>query len=274
MANFSMNPARFRGCLLSIPLILLLIAPAESGRAQSNAAGGVSHEPRVLVYTRNQVAKGLYVHDNIATAAAAIEKLGKENHFDVDVTDSPGAFTDENLKKYRVLVFDNTNNEIFDSEDQKEALQHFIRAGGGFVGIHSASGSMRKWPWFWSMLGGKFKRHAKLQEFTVHVKDASNPSTAHLPPSFQWTDEFYYTENMPNDLHVLLAGDLKKLNDPDKGKYPGNMFGDEFPLTWCHQFDGGREWYTALGHQKEHYRDPMFTKMILGGIQWAMGTGK
>jgi len=231
-------------------------------------------EPRVLVYTKNQVGKGLYVHANIPASVAAIKKLGAENHFAVDVSDDPASFTDENLKRYKALVFDNTNNQIFDTEEQKAAFQRYIRAGGGFVGIHSASGSMRQWPWFWSVLGGKFSRHAKLQTFTIHVKDPTDPSVAQFPATFEWTDEFYYVDHMPEGLHVLLAGDLTKLNDPGKDKYPGKQFGDEFPLAWRHQFDGGREWYTALGHQPEHYSDPRFTQHLLGGILWAMGQNK
>ncbi len=230
-----------------------------------------SPEPRVLVYTKNQVGPKLYVHDNIASCAEAIKILGAENGFTVDVSDDPAIFSATNLKKYRALVFDNTNNEILDTEEQKTAFQQYIRGGGGFVGIHSASGSMRKWPWFWSLLGGKFVRHPKLQTFTVKVKDRNDISTAHLPETFQWTDEFYYVDNMPEGLHVLLAGDLTTLDDPGKEKYPGKKFGDEFPLAWRHEFEGGRAWYTALGHQKEHYSDPRLMRHILGGIKWAMG---
>ncbi len=231
----------------------------------------VGAEPKILVYTKNQVGPKLYVHDNIAACAEAIQKLGKSNGFAVHVSDNPSDFNSENLKKYRAIVFDNTNNEILDTEEQKAAFQQYIRAGGGFVGIHSASGSMRKWPWFWSLLGGKFVRHPKLQTFTVKVKDAKDISTAHLPESFQWTDEFYYVDNMPPGLQVLLAGDLTTLEDPGKEKYPGKKFGDEFPLAWKHEFEGGRAWYTALGHQKEHYSDPKFMRHILGGILWAIG---
>ena len=230
---------------------------------------GADAEPRVLVYTKNQVGPGLYIHDNIAASVEAIKKLGAENHFAVDVSDQPADFTDANLKKYKALVFDNTNNEIFENEEEKAALQRYIKAGGGFVGIHSTSAAMRDWPWFSSMVGGKFMRHAKLQTFTVVVKDRTDGSTAHFSPTFQWTDEFYYVDHMPEGLHVLLAGDLVHLDDPGKETYPGKKFGDEFPLAWRHEFDGGREWYTALGHQKEHYSDPMFTKHLLGGILWA-----
>jgi type 1 glutamine amidotransferase len=235
---------------------------------------GAAPERRVLVYTKNQVGKGLYVHNNILASVAALKKLGVENNFAVDVSDDPASFTDQNLKRYKALIFDNTNNEIFDNEEQKAAFQRYIRGGGGFVGIHSATGSMRQWPWYWSLIGGKFLRHPKLQTFTVKVKDPKDISTAHLPATFEWTDEFYYVDHMPDDLHVLLAGDLTKLDDPAKDKYPGKKFGDEFPLAWRHEFDGGREWYTALGHQPEHYSDPKFTQHILGGILWAMGVTK
>ena len=245
-------------CLLLFPLAACL-------------ALGADAQPRVLVYTKNQVGKGLYVHDNIPASVAALQKLGAENHFAVDVSDDPKSFTGRNLKRYKAIVFDNTNNQIFDTEEQKQALQDYIHGGGGFVGIHSASGSMRRWPWFWSVLGGKFMRHARMQTFTVKVKDPKDISTAHLPSSFQWTDEFYFTDHMPAGLHVLLAGDLTHLKDPGKDKYPGKKFGDEFPLAWRHEYDGGREWYTALGHQAEHYSDPRFTKLLLGGILWAMG---
>ena len=177
--------------------------------------------PQVLVYTKNQVGKGLYIHENIAASVEALKKLGNENSFVVDVSDKPADFTDANLKKYKALVFDNVNNELFDNEEQRAALQGFIHNGGGFVGIHSASGGMRNWPWFWSLVGGKFKRHPKLQTFTIKVKDASDLSTAHFSPTFQWTDEFYFLDHMAPDLHVLLAGDLTTLVDPEKDKYPG-----------------------------------------------------
>jgi uncharacterized protein len=267
---------------LGLALTLLLCLTAGSLASAS--------ERRVLVYTKN--GKG-YVHDNIAASVAAIKKLGAENNFVVDVSDDPAVFTDRNLSRYKVLIFDNSNNEIFDNAEQKAALQRYIRgvkrlqspkgaeqaawAGGdatsgrGFVGIHSASGAERDWPWFWELLGGRFLRHPKMQTFTIRVKDVNDPSTAHLPATFRWTDEFYFLDHMPKGVHVLLAGDLTTLDDPAKEKYPGKAFGDEFPLAWRHHFEGSRAWYTALGHQKEHYSDPILMQHILGGILWAMG---
>jgi len=223
---------------------------------------------RILVFTKN--GQG-YVHDNIPASIEMLRRLCAENQIAMDATADASAFTYDNLKRYKVLVFSNTNNELFDNDEQKTALQRFIRAGGGFVGIHSACGSERQWPWFWSLLGGKFVRHPKLQPFVVNVRDRQHPSTAHLGASFQWTDEFYLLDHLEPGLHVLLSADRAQLDDVNKDKYSGEQIDGQSPLAWCHEFEGGRAWYTALGHQKEHYSDPVFTRHILGGILWAMG---
>lgn len=230
---------------------------------------------RILVYTRNYTPDGKgYVHDNIASSVEAIRKLGAENQFEVEVSDNPKLFKPGGLKQYSALVFSNSNNEAFENDDQRAVFRQYLEGGGGFVGIHSASGSERKWPYFWSALGGKFLRHPKMQPFTVRVKDPKHPATRELPATFVWEDECYYHDNLAPDLHVLLVTDPAKIDDPKKAEYPGDRFGDALPLAWCHRVGKGRSFFTALGHKKEHYSDPLLTKQLLGGIRWAMGTAK
>ena len=226
-----------------------------------------AREKKVLVYTRN--GKG-YVHDNISASVAAIQKLGIENGFEVDVSDNPTVMTEDNLKQYGALIFSNSNNEAFETEDQRRAFQQYIQHGGGFVGIHSASGSERQWPWFSKMLGGKFLRHPPLQEFDIHILDPDHPSTSFLPGVWKWEDECYYLTHLNPDIHVLLAADLNTVEDEKKMDYPGDTFGDYFPLSWYHEFDGGRQWYTALGHKSEYYANPDFLRHLLGGILWVL----
>lgn len=245
----------------------LAAAGVLAGAGSASAAAG-----KVLVYTRNYTPDGKgYVHDNVAASVEAIRKMGREKGFGVDATDQPGAFTAENLKQYQAIVFSNSNNEAFEDEAQRHRLQDFLRAGGGVVGIHSATGSERQWPWYWALMGGKFVRHPKMQTFTVRVKDAKHPSTRVLPAAFEWTDECYYHDHIKPGIHVLLETELAKLDDPKKAEYPGDRFGDSVPLAWCHEFEGGRVFYTALGHKIEHYSDARLAAHILGGIQWAMG---
>ncbi len=224
---------------------------------------------RILVYTKN--GEG-YVHDNIPFSVAALEKLGAEHGFEVTASEDPAIFTEDNLKEYDALVFSNTNNDVFDTAAQRRALESYVRNGGGFAGIHSASGSERDWPWFSRLLGGNFVRHAPLQDFTVEVTDRTHPSTAFLPDTWEIEgDECYYSREMNPRIRVLLAADLTTVSDEEKAQFPGALFGDRFPLAWYQEFDGGRQWYTALGHRPEHYEDPVFMRHILGGIQWVAG---
>ena len=233
-----------------------------------------AEEPRALIYTRNgptlNGTKG-FVHGNIATCVAVLQQLGKENGIATDVSNDPQVFTMDNLKKYRVVIFANSNNKAFDTTEQKAAFQQFIHNGGGFVGIHSASGSERDNEWFWALLGGTFKKHPKLQTFTIKVVDRQHPATAHYPEAtFRWEDECYFLEHMPDGLHVLLAADLSTVNFDQKMQLHDPKFGADHPLAWCHEFEGGRSFYTALGHKNEYYNDPLFRKHLLGSIQWAM----
>lgn len=226
---------------------------------------------KVLVFTKN--GEG-YVHDNIAASVEGIQLLGKENNFLVEVSDDPALFNERNLKEYDALIFSNTNNRVFDTDDQKLAFIRYIEAGGGFVGIHSACATERDWPWFWAMVGGKFVRHAPFQEFTIKILDPEHPSTSFFTTDWIREDECYYVNEINPDIHVLLVADLSTIEDKGKGDYPGNTFGNTFPLAWYHTYDGGRQWFTALGHSISDYSDPLFLEHLLGGIMWAMENGK
>lgn len=220
-----------------------------------------------MVYTKN--GKG-YVHDNIPSAVACIQRLGKENGFGVKVSDNPADFNEDNLKKFNALIFTSTNNEVFDNDGQKVALMRYIQAGGGLVAIHSVTGTERKWQWFIRLVGGTFVRHAKHQQFVELTIDTANVSTSFLPRHWDVSDECYYTTDINPDIHVLTVHDLSTVTDNDKP----TLYGNVFPSTWCHQFDGGREWYTALGHDGKTYSDPLFEKFIMGGIKWVIGENK
>jgi type 1 glutamine amidotransferase len=223
----------------------------------------------VLIYTRN--GEG-FVHDNIDASVRALEEICAGLDIETEVSDSPDIFTPGQLVRFDGIIFSNSNNEAFASEDQRTAFQEFIRSGRGFAGIHSSSGSERNWPWFRAMQGGLFLRHPPLQEFDISVIDRDHLSTAHLPDTWKWEDECYYIHHLNPDIHVLLAADLRTIEDDLKAEYPGTTFGDYIPLAWCHRFEGGRQWYTALGHKIEYYDDPLFREHLKGGILWILGS--
>ncbi len=226
---------------------------------------------RVLIYTKN--GKG-YVHDNIATSVKTLQKICAQNNIETDVSDDPSVFTRENLSRYSAVIFSNSNNEGFDNDAQRLAFMHYIQAGGSFMGIHSACASERQWPWFWAMVGGKFKRHAKLQKFDIKVIDPTHPSTDFLGDVWHWEDECYFQNNLNPDIHVLLAADLRTVEDDKLKEYPGDVFGHYFPLAWYHEFDGGHQFFTALGHKIEYYSDPNFIKHLTGGLLWVVSKNR
>ncbi|HVS93886.1 MAG TPA: ThuA domain-containing protein [Mucilaginibacter sp.] len=218
-------------------------------------------KPKVLVFSKTA---GFH-HESIAVGIPAIIKLGQENNFDVDTTTDASKFTYDNLKQYAAVIFLSTTGTVFNDAEQ-EAFKKYIESGGGFVGIHAATDTEYGWPWYGDLVGAYFKSHPKQQEATLHVVDRKFIATRHLPAEWKRFDEWYNYKYIAKGLHVLITIDEKS--------YTGGENGDYHPMSWYHSYDGGRAFYTELGHTDESYSDPLYLKHILGGIEYAMGTGK
>ena len=222
---------------------------------------------QVLVYTKN--GKG-YVHDNIASAVACIQQLGKTNNFKVDVSDDPTVFSEANLKKYQLLIFTSTNNDVFDNDEQRVQFRRYIEAGGGFVGVHSVTGTERNWTWFKMMLGETFSWHAKFQKFSIKNLAPTHPSMKGVPSLWTKEDECYFGKELYPGIHVLMAHDLSSLDTTQKATIVKNAgsFANYYPAVWYQHFEGGNIWVTALGHAKENYQEPTYINHLLQGIKY------
>jgi type 1 glutamine amidotransferase len=222
---------------------------------------------QVLVYTKN--GKG-YVHDNIASAVACIEQLGKTNNFKVDVSDDPNVFTEANLKKYQLLIFTSTNNDVFTNDEQRVQFRRYIEAGGGFVGVHSVTGTERNWTWFKMMLGETFSWHASFQKFSIKNLAPSHPSMKGVPSLWTKEDECYFGKELYPGIQVLMAHDLSSLDTTQKAMIVKNAgsFANYYPAVWYQHFEGGNIWVTALGHAKENYQEPVYINHLLQGIKY------
>ncbi|MGV3556693.1 ThuA domain-containing protein [Larkinella arboricola] len=245
---------------------LLVLITSFSGWSQSGTPVNWK-KVKVLVYTKN--GKG-YVHDNIPYAVKGIQKLGQEHGFKVDVSDQPTVFTEANLQQYTLLIFPSTNNDVFDTDAQRLAFRRYIEAGGGFVGIHSVTGTERNWSWFKRMIGGTFAWHPKFQKFRTHVIDTKHPSMEGLPKIWEKEDEFYFTKEMSPGPTVVMAHDLNSIttDEPEKVRMFGGTFTQLYPAAWYYHFDGGYTWCTTLGHDKKDYSEPLFMKHIFQGIRY------
>ncbi|GAB3419759.1 hypothetical protein GCM10027516_15600 [Niabella aquatica] len=206
-----------------------------------------------------------FYHTSIPAGIAAIQKLGVANNFEVDTTTDPAVFTTKRLKKYAAVIFLNTTGTLF-NETQKEALQKYINSGGGFAGIHAATDTEYDWPWYNKMVGAWFADHPRQQVAKLVVKDKEHPATKHLPGVWERKDEWYNFKNINPDIKVLMTIDEKS--------YEGGKNGDFHPMAWYHNFEGGRVFYTGLGHTEESYNDPLFLQHLLGGIKYAIGNKK
>jgi len=225
----------------------------------------------VLIYTRNHTADGKgFVHDNIAVCAAALKALCAKEGLSAEVSDDPSVFAADALAKREAVIFANSNNEAFATDEQRGALLDYVYRGGAFMGIHSASGSERKSEAFKRLLGARFAWHPPLQPFTILVNDRRHPATAHLGATWAWTDEAYVCDWTP-DIHVLLDLDVASLVKSPRDKRLDAFADGRYPLAWCRRHGDGRVFYTALGHKKEHYQDAAFLTHLNKGLLWAMG---
>lgn len=216
-------------------------------------------DPKIFVFSKTAG----YRHASIPAGIATIQKLGAANHFGVDASEDASLFSDGTLANYKAVVFLNTTGDVLNG-DQMAAFQRYIEAGGGFVGIHSASDTEHHWPWYGDLVGAYFSSHPVIQPATVEVEDSVNPSTIFLPREWQRTDEWYnFDRNPRGTVHVLAT--------VVESTYSGGTMGSDHPIAWCHVFDGGRSWYTAGGHTIESYSESLYQQHILGGIQYAAG---
>lgn len=216
---------------------------------------------RVLVFSKTA---GFH-HSSIKVGVAAIQKLGSENKFEVDTTIDARQFTPKNLKKYAAVIFLNTTGDVLNDEQQL-AFEQYIRAGGGYVGVHAATDTEFDWPWYGKLAGAYFTDHPRQQMATLNVINRNTIATKHLPEVWKRKDEWYNFKDISTTIKVLIT--------IDESSYEGGKNKPVHPMAWYHDFDGGRSFYTELGHVEESYTDPLFLQHLLGGIQYAMGIKK
>ncbi len=218
-------------------------------------------EHRVLVFSKTAG----FRHGSIAEGIQAIQKMGKQKGFAVDTTENADAFREENLKQYSAIIFLNTTGDVLNYYQQAD-FERYIQAGGGFVGIHAATDTEYKWPWFGRLVGAYFNGHPHVQNATIHVDHTQQHlALDSMPESFVRKDEYYDFKNINPALNVLMTVDEKS--------YQGGKTGEFHPVTWYHEYDGGRAFYTNFGHTDETFSEPLVLKMLWGGIKYAMGSG-
>ncbi|WP_316737925.1 ThuA domain-containing protein [Pedobacter aquatilis] len=241
--------------ILAFSIIICSIFLLQSFTKQSKKA-------RILVFSKT---KG-FRHNSIETGKLAIQQLGLKNNFEVDTTENADAFVEGNLKKYATVVFLSTTGDVL-NDKQQTAFEKYIKAGGGYVGIHAATDTEYDWPWYGKLAGAYFVSHPEVQEARFVIKDKNHPSTKFFTDSvWMHKDELYNFKDINPDIKVLIS--------IDETSYKGGKNGNFHPFSWYHNYDGGRAFYTSMGHTRECWTEDKFLNHLLGGIKYAMGKSK
>ncbi|SEW23730.1 ThuA domain-containing protein [Chitinophaga arvensicola] len=216
-------------------------------------------KPKILVFSKTSG----FRHSSIPNGIKAIQKLGQENGFDVDTTENAAKFNEDTLAQYSAVIFLNTTGDVLNNYQEAD-FERYIQAGGGYVGVHAAADTEYEWGWYNHLAGAWFQNHPPgVHKAIVDVVEKSFPATEGLPEKWEHTDEWYNYKDVDTTTTVLLKLDEKS--------YEGGTMKGNHPISWYHDYDGGRAFYTGLGHTEESYTDSLFLKHLAGGIKYAIG---
>ena len=272
-----------RGLLAAIAAVALLVplAPAIADRGGHGHGGGHGkHEERfnALIFSKTAAFRHTQC---IPSATVALAQAAQDRGFEVDATEDASLFTDANLAQYDVVIFLCTTGDVLNAT-QQAAFERYIQAGGGYAGIHSASDTEYDWAWYGGLVGAYFRDHpgvqgvnAQFQVASMNVEDRRSAATKRLPRRWTREEEWYnFRTNPRSRVHVLLSVD-ESTYDPRGYSVPGGSppMGDH-PIAWCQPYDGGRAFYTALGHKGDYWDEPLLLSHVIGGIEMAAGAAR
>src|SRR5208282_3924137 len=201
-------------------------------------------------------------------------------------------FTPENIAKYDAFFFYTTgdltepggDNNPPMSKEGKAAFLQAIHDGKGFIGSHCAADTFHSGPDHWQndgenadpyikMLGGEFIIHGSQQRVHQICADRKFPGLSDFPEDFGPLEEWYSLKDFSPNLHVLLMQDTSTMDKASGGNKSG-YDRPNYPSTWAHRYGKGRVFYTSMGHRDDVWANPVFQKLLIGGINWAVGNVK
>jgi type 1 glutamine amidotransferase len=240
-------------------LILLLLSLLVAAPAAAQAQRGA-----ILIYSGTTG----FRHDSIPAGIQAVTAIAKKRGLSVVASEDPSAFSAASLRRFRAIVLLSCTTDPKDpaSEwlvgDRRDALRAFVKRGGGIVAIHAAADSHYFWPWYGKLIGAHFARHpAGTPTGIVRVVAVGDPAVAGLPRSQRRTDEWYYFDDYDPTSKLLITLDPASIGEADVNPNP---------MSWRREFEGGRVFYTAMGHTRESYSEPFFLKHIGDGLDWVL----
>jgi cytochrome c len=245
-----------------VGIVGVVLAAACGMSSQTPPTGGpspVTPTFSILVFSKTAG----FRHDSIPAGVTAVRQLGTARGFSVDATEDASAFADEVLARHKAVVFLSTTGDVLNAA-QEAAFERYIRRGGGFVGVHAATDTEYDWSFYGALVGAYFAGHPDIQNATIQIEDAAHPVAAQLPRPWTRRDEWYnFSQNPRGRVNVLAT--------LDERTYTGGTMAPDHPIIWSHTYEGGRSFYTALGHTPESFSETAFIDHLGRAILWAAG---
>jgi type 1 glutamine amidotransferase len=243
--------------VLLLVVYLLVNAPATAQTEQTATENACMS---VLIFSRTEG----FRHGSIPEGIALVETLATENNWSVTQTENADRFIPGFLDDFDVVIFLNTTGDVLNNT-QQDVFEDYIRNGGGYAGVHSATDTEYNWAFYGELVGAYFANHPPGTAVAdVLVEDTAHPATEGLPQTWTRRDEWYnFRQNPRPHVNVLLT--------LDESTYDGGQMGEDHPIAWYHEYEGGRSFYTAMGHTDATYEEPLFQGHLQGGIEWAAG---
>lgn len=251
-----LNHSKTHHHLLTFLLLpLLFLGSCNSSAVGQKASSDAS--PTILIFSKTEG----FRHSSIETGVEAVENLAADMGLQTVHSEDSGYFNPDSLASFEAVVFLSTTGDIL-NDQQQQHFEQFIQDGGGFLGIHAAADTEYDWPWYGDMVGAYFVSHPKIQEATLNVVDQSHAATSSLPSEWVRKDEWYNYKDISEEINVLI--------ELDETSYEGGENGDYHPITWYHEYDGGRAFYTGLGHTEESFSEADFLNLLEGALSYVL----
>ena len=261
------------GRVLAGTLALLVAFGGSGDESWSRESQAKLH--RVLVFSK----AGWYRHPEIPRTNGWLVELGAENGFKVSVTETPEDLTPKALAEYQVLLINNANamGETL-NEKERQAITDWYRKGGGIVGLHAALVHQKTWPWFTELAGCDFDSDSDYSKARLLI----DPDAKDHPAVKGYAPEFWYSADWHNhDRSVTGLPGVKVLLRIDESSYEpvrayfkergGKPMGKDHPTAWIREADGGRFFYTELGHDLRSLDTPFGRQHVLAALRWVAG---